>query len=203
VKFSGLVDDFTVSAQPVLPSKEAAVVPRVLIEAPSVVPASGNAGSVPALELSTNSCTAQPLEDASPDAGERLPPFVNVVLVGVDAEVVSVAVGNGLPAQLLASVTLVNDVEAHERVSGVTPVNTRLPLEKVLELLMITAEKMVAAAMEGTSTSQRVPSPTVAKKRRGWRGLVQNDEDLVDGLCRTLDDQVSVVSGSLAREQQH
>jgi hypothetical protein len=126
-----------------------------------------------------------------------------VVLVGVDAEVVSVAVGNGLPAQLLASVTMVNDVEAHERVSGVTPVNTRLPLEKVLELLMITAEKMVAAAMEGTSTSQRVPSPTVAKKRRGWRGLVQNDEDLVDGLCRTLDDQVSVVSGSLAREQQH
>jgi len=197
VKFSGLLEDFTVSAHPVVPSKDAEDVARVLMDAPRVVPATGRAGSVPALEESVNCWTLQPVEYASPVEGERLPPLERVVMVGVDADVVSVAVGKGFPVQVLASATMVAVVEAHERVSGVTPVSTRFPLEKEFELLMMTAEKIVAAAMPGTRTSQRVPSPTVAKKRSGCRGLVQNEVGLFEWLCGTRDDQLSVVSGSL------
>jgi hypothetical protein len=198
-----LDEDFTDSAQPVVPSKEAPVVPRVLIEVPSVVPATGKAGSVPAVEESANSWTAHPLEYASPDEGERLPPLVRDVFAGVEAVVVRVVVGNGLPAHVLASAMMVGALEAHECVSGVTPVSRRFPLAKELALLTITAENIVAAAMPGTRTNHMVPSPMVAIKRRGWRGLVQNEVDLVEGLRGTIDDQVSMVSRTLDGEQQH
>jgi len=94
-------------------------------------------------------------------------PELESVVAALEAVVDSVAAGNGLPVQFAASVVIVVPLDAQSSGPGVEPDKIKLPLEKTLEELFKTAVNMVAAAMVGTRMNQRVPSPTVAKMRKG------------------------------------
>ena len=125
------------------------------------------------------------MEDTRPEVAES-DPGLDRIVVTLAAVVVRVVVGSGLPVQVAASDEMVTPLDAQTTGPGVEPDRSRLPLEKMFEVLWRTAVNTAAAAMVGTTTYHNAPRPKAAKKRRGWRATDPRVKDLSSWLGRTL-----------------